>query len=555
MNNNKLLVMPLGGLEQIGANCTLIGYKDNWIMVDLGISFCDKLGIEVITPDISFPINLKNHLKGIFITHAHEDHIGAIHYFWSKIKCPIYLTEFSREVLKQKLKNRRLQYNSNRIVLTSPCHPILVDQFTVEFVSLSHSIVGACGLYIKTPGGSVFHTGDWKIDDTPLIGDKVDIERLQEIGNEGIDCLLCDSTNVLVQEDVGSENDVKNTIDRLISKYNEKRITITCFASNVARIDAILGLAKKHNRKVLVIGKSIANMLSAVSETSYLSKSLKANISSLINEQQAASMKPEHVLMICTGSQGENKSALFRLAKGENRTIKLNKDDVVLFSSKVIPGNELCIRSMQNLLAQKEVEIVTLETEDYIHVSGHPNRKALKKMYEWLNPKSLIPLHGDPVMLHAHQKYANECGIKNTIVITSGDLVSIDNDNGYLRKVHHNNVIYNAVDGRYIIPINHNCLRERSVLSQHGYVGLNFIVNTKTNKLINDSININIHGIYISKINLDKIKNNITKVILGLLIKIKDDNKIKEECRKEMIQIINQHCEKKPIIDINFYRF
>ena len=552
--SNKVLVMPLGGLEQIGANCTLIGYKDNWIMIDLGISFCDKLGVEVITPDVSFPINLKNHLKGILVTHAHEDHIGAIHYFWSKIKCPIYLTEFSREVLKQKLKSRRLQYKSNRIISVSPRIPILIDQFTVEFISLSHSILGACGLYIKTPGGSIFHTGDWKIDETPLIGDKVDSERLKEIGQEGINCLLCDSTNVLVQEDIKSENDVKNTIDKLISKYKNKRITITCFASNVARIDAIFELAKKHNRKVLVIGKSILNMLSAVSGTSYLSKSLKSNISSIINEQQAASMPPEKVLMICTGSQGEDKSALFKLAKGENRTIKLNKNDVVLFSSKVIPGNELYIRNMQNLLAQRGVEIVTSETEDYIHVSGHPNKKALKKMYEWLNPKSLIPLHGDPVMLHAHQKYAEECGIKNTIVVTSGDLVSVDKDTGHIKKMHHNNVIYNAVDGRYIIPINHSCLRERFVLSRHGCVGVTFTVNKKSNKLVNNNLNINIHGIYIDKINLDKIKNNIITIIYGLLIKIKDDNKIKEECRKEVTKIINQYCEKKPIVDVNFYR-
>lgn len=555
MNNDKLLVMPLGGLEQIGANCTLIGYKDNWITVDLGISFCDKLGVEVITPDISFAINLKNRLKGIFITHAHEDHIGAIHYFWSKIKCPIYLNEFSREVLKQKLKSRRLQLNNNKIISVLKNNKINVEPFTVEFISLSHSIIGSCGLYIKTNGGSIFHTGDWKIDETPLLGDKVDSERLKKIGKEGIDCLLCDSTNVLVQNDIGSENDVKNTLDKLIGKYKDKRITITCFASNIARIDAIFDLANKHNRKVLIIGKSIINMLNAVSETSYLTKSLKANIASIINDEQASSMPPEKVLMICTGSQGENRSALFKLAKGENRVIKLSKDDVVLFSSKVIPGNELCIRNMQNLLAQKGVEVVTSETEYNIHVSGHPNKKALKKMYEWLNPKSLIPLHGDPVMLHAHKKFAEECGIKNTIVITSGDLVSVDKDTGQLKKLHHNNVVYNAVDGRYIIPINHSCLRERFVLSQNGFIGVNFAINKKINKLVNNSFNINIHGIYVSQINLNKIKENILRVISGLLIKIKDDNKIKEECRREVTQIINQYCEKKPIVNINIYRF
>lgn len=555
MDNNKLLVMPLGGLEQIGANCTLIGYRDNWIMVDLGISFCNKLGIEVITPDISFPINLKNRLKGIFITHAHEDHIGAIHYFWSKIKCPIYLTEFSREVLKQKLKSRKLQYNNNKIISVLPRNKITVVPFILEFISLSHSVIGSCGLYIKTDGGSIFHTGDWKIDETPLLGDKVDSERLKEIGKEGIDCLLCDSTNVLVQGNIGSENDVKNTLDNLINTYKDKRITITCFASNIARIDSIFELAKKYNRKVLIIGKSIVNMLNAVSETNYLTKSLKSNIASVITDEQAASMPPEKVLMLCTGSQGESKSALFKLAKGENRVIKLNTDDVVLFSSKVIPGNELCIRNMQNLLAQKGVEVVTAETEDYIHVSGHPNKQALKKMYEWLNPKALLPLHGDPVMLHAHKKFADECGIKNTLVITSGDLVSVDKDTGKLKKLHHNTVVYNAVDGRYIIPINHSCLRERFVLSQNGCVGVSFAISKKTNKLINNSCNINVHGIYISKINFDKIKNNVLQIISGLLIKLKDDNKIKEECRHEVTQIIIQYCEKKPIVDVNIYRF
>lgn len=239
VGDDHVLVMPLGGLEQIGANCTLIGYKDSWIMVDLGIAFHDKLGIEVITPDISFPLNLKNKLKGIFITHAHEDHIGAVHYFWSRFNCPVYLTEFSAEVLKQKLKSRKFDPETSRIVSVFPRSPILVDEFKIEFISVSHSIIGACGLYIQTPGGTLFHTGDWKIDDTPLLGDKIDSERLTEIGRDGIDCLLCDSTNVLVQDDVGSEANVKKTLAELIPQYKNKRITITCFASNVARIEAI----------------------------------------------------------------------------------------------------------------------------------------------------------------------------------------------------------------------------------------------------------------------------------------------------------------------------
>ena len=558
-DNEHISVMPLGGLEQIGANCTLIGYKDSWIMVDLGIAFHDKLGIDVITPDISFPLSLKNKLKGIFITHAHEDHIGAVHYFWSRFNCPVYLTEFSAEVLKQKLKSRKFDSETSRIISVFPKSPILVDEFKVEFISVAHSILGACGLYIQTPGGSLFHTGDWKIDETPLLGDKTDFERLSEVGNNGgVDCLLCDSTNVLVSEDAGSENDVKNKLDKLITKYKEKRITITCFASNVARIESICELAQKHNRKVVIIGRSIYRMIDAVTETSYYTKDFKRYIDNIVPAEQGASMPPGQVLMICTGSQGEEKSAMYRLARGENRFIKLGKDDVVLFSSKVIPGNELSIREMQNAFVQMDVDFVTSDFESDIHVSGHPNKNALRKMYNSLKPKALIPLHGDPVMLHAHKKFAEECGVKNTIFATSGDVIAVHKGDGALKKLNHRNVIYNVLDGKYIIPINSNCLVERTFMSTQGHIGISFVID-QYNKLV-DNIDILVRGIFLTPHLLTTIRKNVCSIITNQLAKVTPgrsviDGGLRREIQLDVKQLFSKLCDKKPVISVHIHKF
>ncbi len=556
--DDHISVMPLGGLEQIGANCTLIGYKDSWIMVDLGIAFHDKLGIDVITPDISFPLSLKNKLKGIFITHAHEDHIGAVHYFWSRFNCPVYLTEFSAEVLKQKLKSRTFDPETSRIISVFPRSPILVDEFKVEFISVAHSILGACGLYIQTLGGSLFHTGDWKVDDNPLLGDKTDFERLSEIGNNGgVDCLLCDSTNVLVLEDAGSESDVKNSLDKLITKYKNKRITITCFASNVARIEAICELAQKHNRKVVIIGRSIYRMIDAVTETNYYTKNFKRYIDNIVPDEQGASMSPEQVLMICTGSQGEAKSAMYRLARGENRFIKLGKQDVVLFSSKVIPGNELSIREMQNSLIQMGVNFVTSDFEPDIHVSGHPNKNALRKMYDSLKPKALIPLHGDPVMLHAHKDFAEECGIKNTVFAVSGDIITVHKGDGVLKKLHHRNVVYNALDGKYIIPINSNCLMERTFMSTQGHISISFVID-QYNKLISNT-DILIRGVFLTPNLLSTVRKNILSIITNQLAKAEMgesviNGNLRRDLQNDVKQLFSKLCDKKPVINIHVHQ-
>ena len=469
----------------------------------------------------------------------------------------LYKVQFSAEVLKQKLKSRKFDPETSRIISVFPRSPILVDEFKVEFISVAHSIIGACGLYIQTPGGSLFHTGDWKIDDTPLLGDKIDSERLIEIGNEGIDCLLCDSTNVLVREEVGSESSVKNTLGKLISQYKHKRITVTCFASNIARIEAICELAQKNHRKVVIIGRSIYRMLEAVTETSYYTKDFKRYIDNIVSDEKAASMPPEQVLMICTGSQGEAKSAMYRLARGENRFIKLGTQDAVFFSSKVIPGNELGIREMQNALIQLGVELVTAETEHEIHVSGHPDRNALQQMYNWLKPNALIPLHGDPIMLHAHKAFAEECGIKNSIIVASGDIISIHKGDGTLKKVSHRNIVYNVLDGKYIIPINSTCLTERTFMSTQGHVGVSFAVD-KNNKLLGN-IDILIRGIFLTPNLLSTIRRNVATIVNNQLAKVNGNKTVVDGSLRKSIQddlklLIAKLCEKKPIISIHVHQ-
>jgi ribonuclease J len=377
---DELLILPLGGLEQVGANCMMIGNNKEWIIIDLGVAFYSKLGIEILTPDISFPISVKDSIKGIFVTHAHEDHIGAIPYLWPQLQCPIYLTEFPAAVLKRKLKEFSWR-DKVKINIAQTRNPFKVGNFEIEFVSLSHSVLGSCGIYVKTNSGTLFHSGDWKIDEEPLLGDEVDDERLIQIGKEGVDCLLCDSTNILENKEDGFETSVRTALTRVISQYKKKRVTVTCFASNIARMETILYVAKQTGRRAAIIGRSMHKMISAVSDTSYFSSKFKNNVSSILTEEEAASMPPEKVLLICTGSQGEERSALYKLARGENRSIQLGKQDVVLFSSKVIPGNELDIREMQNLLVKKDIEIVTTDSEDDIHVSGHPTKESLAKMY------------------------------------------------------------------------------------------------------------------------------------------------------------------------------
>ena len=547
---NDLLIVPIGGLEQIGANCTMIGNNKEWIIVDLGIAFYDKLGIEVLTPDYSFLMEQKDNIKGLFITHAHEDHIGAIQHLWPYLKCPIYLTEFPAAVLKQKLKDCSWR-DEVQINTVSQKQKIAIGSFEVEFVSLSHSILGACGLYIKTQAGNVFHTGDWKIDETPLLGDKVDDKRLSEIGKEGVDCLLCDSTNMLTESQIGSEEVVRDALLRVVSKYKDKRVTVTCFSSNVARLETIFNIAKKTKRKVAIIGRSMYRMLDAVAETSYFTSKFKTNVNSILSDEEAMSMPPEKVLLICTGSQGESRSALYRLAKGENKIVNLGEKDVVIFSSKVIPGNEIGIRELQNNLVRKGVEIVTTDTEKDIHVSGHPNKEAVSQMYKWLKPKSVMPVHGDARMLYAQRDFAQKCGVPEIFVAESGDFISVCG--GQLKKVDHRDVIFNAIDGTELLPLNSATIKERNTMTYNGHVSVSFVMSSEHR--IESSPEISIQGIHVDSDVLEKLHSVIYQIISSEIIKNPDNmESLRKECESSIRKLMAHNFEKKPLVVVHIHK-
>jgi ribonuclease J len=550
---NDLWIMPLGGLEQVGANCTMIGNNGEWIIVDLGITFFDKFGIEVLTPDISFPARVRDHLQGIFITHAHEDHMGAIQYLWPQLGCPVYVSEFSAAVLRHKLKESHMDEEID-IRMVSPKHRMSIgESFEIEYVSLAHSILGACGIYIKTKAGTVFHTGDWKIDQNPLLGDKTDEKRLSEIGDEGVDCLLCDSTNSMIDDETISELDVRETLDRLVQQHSDKRITITCFASNIARLETIFQVARKARRKIGLVGRSMHRMMDAVSETSYFSSDLKTGVSSIIPDREVMSLPPSKVLLVCTGSQGEARSALFRLARGENKAIKLGKQDVVFFSSKIIPGNEIPIKDMQNFLIRNSVGIVTQEIEHNIHVSGHPNRKALAQMYQWLRPKTFIPLHGDSMMLYIHKSFAEERGIRETVMADSGDIISVSN--GKLEKINHFDVTFNAIDGTDLIPITSKVIHEREIMSFNGHVSVSFILTSgkkqSARKLVG-APNVVVSGIHMDHKSSAKLNAMIRQVVTNEIAKRGDD--IRRDCSVAIKKLVAKHFEKRPIITIHVHR-
>ncbi|MDR0695549.1 MAG: ribonuclease J [Holosporales bacterium] len=542
---NDLIIVPIGGLEQIGGNCTMIGYKNEWIMIDLGIAFYDKLGVEVLTPDVTFPLSVRENIKGLFITHAHEDHMGAIQYLWPQLRVPVYLTEFPAAVLGQKLKECAW-HDEIEIKVVNPKEPIKVGGFVVEYITMAHSILGSCGIYVKSNGGSIFHTGDWKIDEDPLLGEEIDKQRLIEIGNEGVDCLLCDSTNVLVDGETGTEAEVREALLRVMSLHKKKRITVTCFASNIARMETIFVVAKQLKRKVAVIGRSMRRMISAVAETSYFSSKFKESISSVLSEDESESMPPDKVLLLCTGSQGEARSALYKLARGENNRVGLGKQDVVLFSSKVIPGNELDIREMQNLLVSNGVTVVTTETESDIHVSGHPNRQALAQLYKWITPRTLIPIHGDKRLLHEHAEFAKTQGITEVMLADSGDRISLSD--GKLTTISKKPVVLCAIDGNDLIPLDSQVIRERAIMSYNGLVSVSFVV---AGTELSGEPEVIVNGIYIDEENNIKLRKIVAQIIDTELTKSRGNkHAILRGCQTSIKRLFSRHFDKKPVVNV-----
>lgn len=415
-SQNELLFVPLGGTGEIGMNLNLYGYRDTWIMIDCGMMIDNVTGEDQIyVPDPSFFKNKR--LSALILTHAHEDHIGGIVDLWQHIQCPIYATPFTAAVVRRKF--------SEAEDLSMPPFKIFpngsqfeIGSFKIEMIPITHSTVEAHSIVLRTDLGTVLHTGDWKLDPTPLVGECTAIERFQALAQEQILAVIGDSTNAQIPGHSPSEALVRERLKDLISQ-ERNRVVCACFSSNIARLATFLDVARATGRHPVLVGRSLLRMIGAAKETGYLPKWLDE-----VPPYDSMFLPRHKIMLICTGSQGEERAALSRIAKGQHRHIYLEPDDAIFFSSKVIPGNEEEIERLQDCFREQGVRIIT-EDEEQIHVSGHPCIEELKLMYQWVKPKALIPVHGYPPHLLAHAQVGRTCGIKTVLEIRNGEIVNL----------------------------------------------------------------------------------------------------------------------------------
>ena len=474
----ELLFCPLGGSGEIGMNMNLFAYgkPDNqkWIMVDIGVTFADDSipGIDLIYPDPGFIIDKKDDLLGIILTHAHEDHIGAIAHIWPQIKCKIFSTPFTAVLIKEKFKEKRIDIGNN-LKIVNLNGTVDLKPFKVEFITLTHSILEPNGLRIETPAGNILHTGDWKCDPNPLIGDKINSKRLKEIGDKGVLAMICDSTNVFSIGRAGSELDVRKSLLNLMSRL-KKRIIVTSFASNVARMESVFYCAEKSGRQISLVGRSMHKIYKAAKECGYLK-----NIMKPIDSRDAKKISREKIVYLCTGSQGEPMGAMMRIASYVHPDVLIEKGDSVIFSSKIIPGNERKLYKLHNQLVRDGIEVIS-EESDFVHVSGHPNREDLNDMYDWVRPKAVIPVHGEHRHMKEHINFAKEKQIPYPIKVENGDIVKI-----YPGKKPE---IYDKapsgrlyVDGSVSVEEDSKSIKERKNISSNGYMEVTILVTPKGN--------------------------------------------------------------------------
>ena len=461
--NKKLKVIPLGGLEQIGMNITAFEYDDSIIVVDCGLSFPedDMLGIDLVIPDVTYLKENLDKVKGFFITHGHEDHIGALPYILREINVPIYATKLTIGIIDHKLEEHELIRKVKRKIVKYGQH-INAGCFRVEFIKTNHSIQDAAALAIYSPAGIVVHTGDFKVDYTPVFGDAIDLQRFGEIGKKGVLALMCDSTNAERPGFTMSEKTVGRALESIFEEHQNNRIIVATFASNVDRVQQIINQAYKYGRKVVVEGRSMVNIISTATELGYIS--IPDN--TLVDIEHLKNYPPEKTVLITTGSQGESMAALSRMANGTHRKVSIRPNDTIVFSSNPIPGNEKAVSKVINDLSRKGAEVIFQD----VHVSGHACQEDIKLIYSLVRPKYAIPIHGEYKHRKAQAKIAQELGMEkeNVFLINSGDVLELDDSSARVNgKVHVGDVM---VDGLGVGDVGNIVLRDRRILAEEGII-------------------------------------------------------------------------------------
>ena len=459
----KLKVIPLGGLEQIGMNITAIEYEDSIIVVDCGLAFPtdDMLGIDLVIPDVTYLKQNISKVKGFVITHGHEDHIGALPYILQQVNVPVYGTKLTIGLINNKLKEHNLLKNTKRKVVKHG-QSINLGCFRVEFIKINHSIVDACALAIFSPAGILLHTGDFKIDYTPVFGEPADLQRLAELGKKGVLGMLCESTNATKPGFTMSERTVGKTFDTIFNEHKNNRILVATFASNVDRVRQIINSAYKYGRKVVIEGRSMVNVIGTATELGYI----KIPEGTLIDIDQLKNYKPEQTVVITTGSQGEAMAALSRMASGLHKKISIRPKDVVILSSHPIPGNEKAVANVINELSMKGADVIHEDT----HVSGHACQEEIKLMYSLIKPKYAIPIHGEYHHRMANKSIALDMGIpkENIIMMNSGDVIELCEESWHnAGRVQAGGIL---VDGLGVGDVGNIVLRDRQNLAQNGII-------------------------------------------------------------------------------------
>jgi len=549
---DELLFLPLGGAGEIGMNLNLYGLgnpKDpTWLMIDLGVTFGDGSppGVDLITPDPSFIEKRRDKLAGLVLTHAHEDHLGAVPYLWDRIRCPIYATPFTMQILKRKLSETDFEdeVELHEIPLDGA---FSVGPFELDLITLTHSIPEPNGIAIKTPLGTVLHTGDWKFDPDPVIGEVSDEAALARLGDKGVLAIVCDSTNVFSPGHSGSEADLAKALTEIIGA-SEGKVAVACFATNVARLHTIAKAAESSGRDVILAGRSLQRTTTAARNCGYMD-----DVAPFLDEDAAGFIPNDKQLIICTGSQGEPRAALSRIATDSHPRITMGKGDTVIFSARVIPGNEIGISAMKNNLARLGVEIIE-DSDAHIHVSGHPNREELVEMYQHVRPQISIPVHGERRHLEKHAALARECQVPHAIVNENGGLIRLAP--GTPEVVDHvpsGRLVY---DGNRMIPMQGEAIRSRVQGLWNGTAVVTLCID-KDAQPVGDMM-ITTTGMLEPDEEdavLDQVADDVYDALERMSKrKINDDEEVSETVRLSARRSFRRLLDKKPITDVHLIR-
>ena len=544
LNSDAVKIIPLGGLEQIGMNITAIEYEDSIIVIDCGLAFPedDMLGIDLVIPDVTYLKENADKVKGLVVTHGHEDHIGAIPYIEKELNMPIYATKLTMGLIENKLKEHNLMNNTRRKVVKYGQN-IILGKFRIEFIKTNHSIADSAALAIYTPAGLLVHTGDFKIDYTPVFGDMIDLQRFAELGKKGVLALMADSTNAEREGFTKSEKTVGRTFDNLFNDNQNHRIIIATFASNVDRVQQIINCAEKYGRKVAIEGRSMVNIISIASELGYLS--LPDNI--LIDVEQLRSYPDEQTVIITTGSQGESMAALSRMANGTHRKVSIKPNDTIVFSSNPIPGNEKSVTGIINELMMKGADVIFQD----VHVSGHACQEDIKLIYSLVNPKYAIPVHGEYKHLVAQAKIAEQLGYDtdHIKILSSGDVLEINEDGAKVTgRVHVGNVM---VDGLGVGDVGNIVLRDRQRLAEDGIIIVVMTLEAGSGQLLAGPDIVSRGFVYVR--NSESLMDEAKCVLDDTMERLTDNNvtdwgKIKTEVKDALGDFVWKETKRRPMI-------